>query len=100
MNLQNGTVPTVNQNVTFHQGTAMAPVLLVFMETTVTKRACLTAFDVTEQLVIVNIAKRGTTEQHVNHSVPRIVCMVVIKMERVLGASVVTLARSARAHAQ
>lgn len=78
----------------------MDPALLGSMETIVTKHAYSTAFDVTEQPVIVNIAKRGITEQHVNHSVPRIVCMVVIKMERVLGASVVTLARSARAHAQ
>lgn len=78
----------------------MVPVLLVSMETTVTKRVFSTAFDVTEQQVIVNIANRGIMEQHVKHSVPRIVCMVVIKMERVLGASVVTLARSARAHAR
>lgn len=50
--------------------------------------------------MIVNIAKRGIMEQLVNHSVPRIVSMVVIKLERALGASVVTLARSARPHAQ
>lgn len=50
--------------------------------------------------MIVNIAKRGIMEQLVNHSVPRIVSMVVIKLERALGASVVTLARSARLHAQ
>lgn len=78
----------------------MAPVRLVSLETTVTKRAPRTVLDVTEQPVIVNIAKRGIMEQFVNHSVPRIVSMVVIKLGRVLGASVVTLARSARVHAQ
>lgn len=78
----------------------MAPVRLVSLETTVTKRAPRTVLDVTEQPVIVNIAKRGIMEQFVNHSVPRIVSMVVNKLERALGASVVTLARSARVHAQ
>lgn len=78
----------------------MAPVRLVSLETTVTKRAPWTVLDVTEQPVIVNIAKRGIMEQFVNHSVPRIVSMVVNKLERALGASVVTLARSARVHAQ
>lgn len=78
----------------------MAPVRLVSLETTVTKRAPWTVLDVTEQPVIVNIAKRGIMEQLVNHSVPRIVSMVVNKLERALGASVVTLARSARVHAQ
>lgn len=50
--------------------------------------------------MIVNIAKRAIMEQLVYHSVPRIVSMVVIKMGHALGASVVTLARSARLHAQ
>lgn len=78
----------------------MDPVRLVSLETTVTKRAPWTVLDVTEQPVIVNIAERGIMEQLVNHNVPRIVSMVVIKLERALGASVVTLARSARLHAQ